>query len=81
MRQFIKDKAEQFGAKTDNEFNKPYVELNNTGHEGLKDNVAYFEFIQPEEEASRPFLCFAIPKAIGSRLRNNLPIIVYFLKP
>ena len=26
VRQFIKEKAEQFGAKTDNEFNKPYIE-------------------------------------------------------
>jgi hypothetical protein len=33
IRQFIKEKAEQFGAKTDNEFNKPYVERNNTGQE------------------------------------------------
>ena len=51
IRQFIKEKAEQFGAKTDNEFNKPYVERNNTGQEALKDNGAYFGFIHPEEEA------------------------------
>ena len=47
IRQFIKEKAEQFGAKTDNEFNKPYVERNNTGQEALKDNGAYFGFIHP----------------------------------
>ncbi|MDZ7774587.1 MAG: hypothetical protein U5L09_02720 [Bacteroidales bacterium] len=52
IRSFIKEKAEQFGAKTDNEFNKPYVERNNTGQEALKDNGAYFGFIHPEEEAS-----------------------------
>lgn len=60
IRQFIKEKAEQFGAKTDNEFNKPYVERNNTGQEALKDNGAYFGFIYPEEEASGPFHDFSL---------------------
>ena len=60
IRQFIKEKAEQFGAKTDNEFNKPYVERNNTGQDALKDNGAYFGFIHPEEEASGPFHDFSL---------------------
>lgn len=60
IRQFIKEKAEQFGAKTDNEFNKPYVERNNTGQEALKDYGAYFGFIHPEEEASGPFHDFSL---------------------
>jgi 5-methylcytosine-specific restriction protein B len=60
IRQYIKEKAEQFGAKTDNEFNKPYIERNNTGHEALKDNGAYFGFIHPEEEASGPFHDFSL---------------------
>jgi hypothetical protein len=60
IRQFIKEKAEQFGAKTDNEFNKPYIERNNTGQEALKDNGAYFGFINPEEEASGPFHDFSL---------------------
>jgi 5-methylcytosine-specific restriction protein B len=60
IREFIKEKAEQFGAKTDNEFNKPYVERNNTGQEALKDNGAYFGFIHPEEEASGPFHDFSL---------------------
>lgn len=60
IRQFIKEKAELFGAKTDNEFNKPYVERNNTGQEALKDNGAYFGFIHPEEEASGPFHDFSL---------------------
>ena len=47
-------------AKTDNEFNKPYVERNNTGQEALKDNGAYFGFIHPEEEASGPFHDFSL---------------------
>jgi hypothetical protein len=60
IRNFIKEKAEQFGAKTDNEFNKPYIERNNTGQEALKDNGAYFGFIHPEEEASGPFHDFSL---------------------
>jgi len=60
IRRFIKEKAEQFGAKTDNEFNKPYVERNNTGQEALQDNGAYFGFIHPEEEASGPFHDFSL---------------------
>jgi 5-methylcytosine-specific restriction enzyme B len=60
IRQFIKDKAEQFGARTDNEFNKPYIERNNTGQEALKDNGAYFGFIHPEEEATGPFHDFSL---------------------
>lgn len=60
IRQFIKEKAEQFGAKTDNEFHKPYVERNNTGPEALNDNGAYFGFIHPEEEASGPFHDFSL---------------------
>ena len=60
IRQFIKEKAEQFGAKTDTEFNKSYVERNNTGQEALKDNGAYFGFIHPEEEASGPFHDFSL---------------------
>ena len=60
IKQFIKEKAEQFGAKTENEFNKPYVERNNTGQEALKDNGAYFGFIHPEEEASGPFHDFSL---------------------
>ncbi len=60
VRQFIKEKAEQFGAKTDNEFNKPYIERNNTGQEALQDNGAYFGFIHPEEEASGPFHDFSL---------------------
>ncbi|MBN9296297.1 MAG: AAA family ATPase [Filimonas sp.] len=60
IRQFVKEKAEQFGARTDNNFNKSYVERNNTGQEALKDNGAYFGFIHPEEEASGPFHDFSL---------------------
>jgi 5-methylcytosine-specific restriction protein B len=60
IRRFIKEKAEQFGAKIDNEFNKPYVERNNTGQEALKDNGAYFGFIHPEEDVSGPFHDFSL---------------------
>lgn len=59
IRQFIKEKAQQFGANTNNEFNKPYVERNNTGPEALKDNGAFFGFIHPEEETSGPYHDFS----------------------
>jgi len=60
IRQFIKDKALEFGAKPDSVFNKPYVERNNTGQEALNDNGAYFGFIHPEEETSGPFHDFSL---------------------
>lgn len=60
IRQFIKEKAEQFGAKVENEFNKPYIERNNTKQEALKDNGAYFGFIHPEEDPSGPFHDFSL---------------------
>ena len=60
IRQFIKDKAEEFGAKTTNEFNKPYVERNNTSSDALKDNGGYFGFIHPDEETSGPFHDFSL---------------------
>jgi len=53
IRDYIKEQAEAFGAKTDNVYNKPYVERNNTGQEALKDNGAYFGFIHPDE-VNRP---------------------------
>jgi len=60
IRDYIKEQAEAFGAKTDNVYNKPYVERNNTGQEALKDNGAYFGFIHPDEEASGPFHDFSL---------------------
>ena len=60
IRQFIKEKAEKFGAKADNEFNKPYIERNNTKQEALKDNGAYFGFIHPDEDTSGPFHDFSL---------------------
>ncbi len=56
---FIREKASEFGAKNDVEFNKPFVERNNTGVDALKDNGAYFGFIHPEEEAVGPFHDFS----------------------
>jgi len=57
---FIIECAEKFGAKSDLEFNKPYVLRRNIGSEALKDNGAYFGFIHPEEEASGPFHDFSL---------------------
>ena len=60
VREYIKEKAEEFGARADNVYNKPYVERNNTGQDALKDNGAYFGFIHPEEEVSGPFHDFSL---------------------
>jgi len=60
VREYIKIKAEQFGAKLDSEYNKSYIERNNTGTEALKDNGAYFGFIHPEEQSSGPFHDFSL---------------------
>ena len=60
IREFIKEKAFLFGAKTDNVFNKPYIERNNTGQEALNDSGGYFGFIHPEEETSGPFHDFSL---------------------
>lgn len=60
IRDFIKEKAEEFGARNDNEFNKAYVERNNTSQESLRDNGAYFGLIHPEEELSGPYHDFSI---------------------
>jgi DNA polymerase III delta prime subunit len=60
IRDFIRQKAIEFGAKPENEYNKPYIERNNTGKEALKDNGAYFGFIHSEEETSGPFHDFSI---------------------
>lgn len=60
IRAFIKQKAIEYGAKVDNEFNKPYIERNNTGKDALNDNGAYFGFIHPDEETSGPFHDFSL---------------------
>ncbi len=60
LRRFIIEKAKEFGAKTDAEFNKPYILRNNTGADALKDNGAYFGFIHPEEDTSGPFHDFSL---------------------
>jgi len=59
VRDFIKEAAIEFGAKPDQEYNKPYIERNNTSQEALKDNGGYFGFIHPEEEVSGPFHDFS----------------------
>lgn len=68
IRSFIKIEAEKFGAKSNIDFNKPFVERNNTGAEALKDNGGYFGFIHPDEDASGPFHDFSLtifPNDIG----------------
>ena len=59
VREYIKQKAVEFGAKTDNPFSRSYVERNNTKSDALKDNGAYFGFIHPDEESAGPFHDFS----------------------
>ena len=60
IREYINEKAKEFGAKIDTEYNKSYVARNNTGAEALKDNGAYFGFIHPEEQSAGPFHDFSL---------------------
>ena len=60
IREYIKDLAVSFGAKDTAEYNKSYVERNNTGPEALNDNGAYFGFIHPEEDLRGPFHDFSL---------------------
>lgn len=59
IRAFVTAKAESFGAKTDNEYNKSYIERNNTSVDSLNDNGGYFGFIHSEEQASGPYHDFS----------------------
>ena len=70
---FIKERAEQFGAKSENDFNKSYVARNNTGHDALQDNGAYFGFIHSEEETAGPFHDFSLTIFPNT---ENLPWLV-----
>jgi hypothetical protein len=60
IRDFIKSEAKKFGADIESEFNKPYIERNNTNIDALNDDGAYFGFIHPEEETSGPFHDFSL---------------------
>ncbi len=60
LREFIKEKAAEFGAKPNAEYNKPFIERNNTGPEAFRDQSAFFGFIHPEEEYSGPFHDFSL---------------------
>lgn len=59
IRQFIKEKATAFGAKNDTDFNKSYIERNNTDPEALKNKGGFFGFISSEEEVSGPYHDFS----------------------
>jgi hypothetical protein len=57
---FIQDCAIKFGAKPENDYNKPYILRRNIGEGALKDDGAFFGFIHPEEESSGPFHDFSL---------------------
>lgn len=58
--QFIRSKAADFGATTENEFSKSYVERKNINEETLKDKGAFFGFIHPEEDQTGPYHDFSL---------------------
>jgi hypothetical protein len=58
--EFIRKKAEEFGANNDKEFNKSYIERNNTKLDVLKAKGAFFGFIHPEEESGGTFHDFSL---------------------
>jgi len=51
---FIREQAAAFGAKN-NERVKDYVERNNTNDLSFSEGIAYFGFIEPEEDTSGPY--------------------------
>jgi 5-methylcytosine-specific restriction protein B len=60
IREFIVQKAIEFGApKDNNSITKVYIERNNTNEEALQDDGAFFGFIQPDEEYSGPYHDFS----------------------
>lgn len=56
---FIKQKAEEFGAKIDWTKDRQEFERNNTSAEALNDDGGYFGFINPEEDPSGVFHDFS----------------------
>jgi len=58
--EFIRQKAAEFGANNDKEFNKSYIERNNTKLNVLKEKGAFFGFIHPEEESGGQFHDFSL---------------------
>ena len=60
IREFITNKAKDFGANVDSDSNKSYIERNNTKDDALKDNGAFFGFIHSEEETKGPYHDFSL---------------------
>jgi len=60
IREFIREKAKDFGASNDKGFNKSYIERNNTKSDAFKNDGAYFGFIHPEEELTGTFHDFSL---------------------
>lgn len=51
---FIREQAANFGAKSNNKV-KDYVARNNTNETSLAEGIAYFGFIEPQEDTSGPY--------------------------
>lgn len=70
----LEKKAEEFGAKNNNEFSKDYILRKNIKPEAFKNNGAYFGFIHPEEETSGPYHDFSLvvfPSNPNKNSENN----------
>lgn len=59
MIKYLEDRAQDFGAKNNDEYSKDYVLRKNIRPDAFKNNGAYFGFIHPEEETSGPYHDFS----------------------
>ncbi|MFD2902525.1 McrB family protein [Sphingobacterium anhuiense] len=60
IKQYINGLATKFGAKVDSENSNSYAIRNNVGEEALRDNGAYFGFVEPEEGTSGQYHDFSL---------------------
>lgn len=60
IREFINQKALEFGAKPTSSDDKSYIERKNVSEDSFKDNGAYFGLIQPYEENSGVYHDFSL---------------------
>lgn len=60
IKQYISELATTFGAKVGSENGNSYAIRNNVGDDALKDNGAYFGFVEPEEGTSGPYHDFSL---------------------
>ena len=57
--EMLENKAQEFGAKNNDEYSQDYILRKNIKPEAFQNNGAYFGFIHPEEETSGPYHDFS----------------------